>query len=131
MPTWRGTGERVVRPGVLAQPHQPVRRRRQPPRRVVQRLLERDSLSAEPLEMLDALVAVDPQLLLVHMRTECRVEIGVHVIGAVLEPACLLYSGTATQVYLAAGLGGRSTRARETFDHEHVGTGGGRLQCVG
>ncbi|MCW2930397.1 MAG: SbmA protein [Actinomycetia bacterium] len=82
---------------------------------------------AEPLEVLDTPVTVEPQLLLVYVRTECRVQVGVHVIGTVVEPARLLHRGAATQVYFAAGLGGGPARPGEPLEDEHLGAGGCRL----
>ena len=128
VPARCGTGDRSVRPGALAQPHQAVGRRGEPARRVVHGLVEGDPVLAEPVEMLDTPVAVEPQFLLVYVRAERRVQVGVHLVGTVVEPARLLHGGAATQVYLSAGLGGGPARPREPLEDEHVGAGGCRLK---
>ncbi len=98
VPARRRTGDLVIRPGVLAQPHQPVLGVRHPARRLEQGLLERNAARAEPLEVLHAPVAVQPQLLLIGVRPERRLEEGEHVVRRVLEAARLLHLRAAAEV---------------------------------
>jgi hypothetical protein len=82
--------------------------------------------------VLDALVAVQPQLLLIGVRAERRPEVGEHVVRIVVEAARPLHRGAAPEVELSPGLRRGAARPARALQHEHIGVrrrglvGGGR-----
>ncbi len=131
VPARRGCGDLGERIGVLAHPHQAVVGRRHPRRRIPQRRLERHPVIGEPSVVVDAVTAVEADLLPVGVRAECGEEELLHGVRGVGEPARLLDRGAATEIHLAAGQRRRSAAAALSFEQDHVGARGVGLECRG
>src|SRR5215468_3784840 len=88
--------------------------------------LERDRERAEPVEVLDAALAVEAELLEIGRRARRRAQVGEHLLRGVVEPAGLLHRGAPAAVEDAARRGGRAAAGARALEHE-----GGRAGARG
>ncbi len=97
-------------------------------RRLVRRraAVEGDAVALEPPEHVDRLVAEAAQRLLADGAGGLELQVGVHLLGVVVDAGRLLLGGAAAGVHHAAADGCRSA-AVEPVEHQHVGAGVGRL----
>ena len=87
--------------------------------------LEGDAEILEPVEVLDAALAVGPDLVVLGIQRH-RDQILVHLLGSVGVAGGLLHRRTAAEIEVTAGQCSRSPGDGSAFQNEHPGTGCGR-----
>jgi hypothetical protein len=131
-PTRGGHGNRVERVRVLAAgEHQAFVGGRFPARLTPEHRLERHAAADQPVEVLDASLAVVGDALLVGARPHRRVQERRHIVDGIVEAAGTLESGAAPEVDESARHRGRPAPAAGAFQDDHVGTRCGGLDRGG
>ena len=87
--------------------------------------LESDAEILEPVEVLDAALAVGADLVVLGLSRH-RYQVLVHLLGGVGVAGGFLHRGATTEIEVPAGKCGRSTGDGGAFQNQHPGTGRGR-----
>ena len=121
----RGCGDVLERPDLLvAGVHQPLGVGLDHRFVGVVAALERDAEVFEPIEVLDAALAVSADLVVFGFAGH-RDEVLVHLLGAVVVPGGFLHGGAAAQIEVAAGQRCGASGDRGAFKHEYARPRGG------
>ena len=95
---------------------------------LVERALELHPERLDPVEVLDAVVAEGPDLVLVGVEAD-RHQVLEHLLGRVLDAGGLLHRGPAAEVEVAAGHRAGAAVLRGPLEQDDARTGPGRLEC--